>query len=96
VKACTPLPGYDDTSTCHFLAGFFPTPWWSTKLRFTVIGIGGRLTQALAVPVQSASAARWRAIATEQRFKCDVVVTDEKGMRVAMAELEELAKAEPK
>ena len=63
-------------------------------MRFTIIGIGGRLTQALAVPVQSASAAHWRAMATEQRFKCAVVVTDEKGMRVSMAELEELAKME--
>jgi hypothetical protein len=79
-----------------FRRGFFCEFEVDRKLRFTIIGIGGRLTQAVAVPVKSAWAARWHAIAYAQWFKCEVVVTNERGMRVSMVELEEFAKAEVK
>jgi hypothetical protein len=65
-------------------------------LRFTVIGTGGLLTQTIVVPIKSASAALARAVVTQKEFLCAVVVTDENGMPVGMAELEELAKAESK
>jgi hypothetical protein len=35
-------------------------------------------------------------VVTQEEFLCAVVVTDESGMPVSLAELEELAKAEPK
>ena len=63
-------------------------------MRFTVIGTGGLLTQTTAVPIKSASAASARAVVTQEEFLCAVVVTDENGMPVSMAELAELAKAE--
>jgi hypothetical protein len=65
-------------------------------LRFNVIGTGGLLTQAIVVPIKSASTALARAVVTQEEFLCAVVVTDENGMPVSLSELEELAKAEPK
>ena len=65
-------------------------------MRFRVIGTGGLLTQAITVPIKSASAALARAVVTQEEFLCAVVVTDENGMPVSLAELEELAKVEPK
>jgi hypothetical protein len=46
--------------------------------------------------MKSASTALARAVVTQEEFLCAVVVTDESGMPVSLAELEELAKAEPK
>jgi hypothetical protein len=63
-------------------------------LRFNVIGTGGLLSQAIVVPIKSASTALARAVVTQEEFLCAVVVTDENGMPVSMAELEELAKME--
>jgi hypothetical protein len=65
-------------------------------LQFNVIGTGGLLTQAIVVPLTSASTALARAVVTQEEFLCAVVVTDENGMPVSMTELEELAKAESK
>jgi hypothetical protein len=66
------------------------------KLRFNVTGTGGLLTEAIVVPIKSASTALARAVVTKEEFLCAVVVTDENGTPVTMAELEELAKMESK
>jgi hypothetical protein len=64
------------------------------KLRFNIMGTGGLLAQPIAVPIESASKALARAVVTQEEFLCAVVVTDENGMPVSMAELEDLAKME--
>ena len=66
------------------------------KLRSNIIGTGGLLTHAIVVPIKSASTALARAVVTKEEFLCAVVVTDENGTPVTMAELEELAKMESK
>lgn len=63
-------------------------------MRFNIMGTGGLLAQPIAVPIESASKALARAVVTQEEFLCAVVVTDENGMPVSMAELEDLAKME--
>ena len=65
-------------------------------MRFTVIGTGGLLTQTIVCQSNQHRPALARAVVTQEEFLCAVAVTDEKGMPVSMAELEELAKMEPK
>jgi hypothetical protein len=71
---------------------FFRATQKGTKLQFNVIGTGGLLTQAIVVPIKSASTALARAVVTQEEFLCAVVVTDENGMPVTMTELENLQK----